>query len=172
SLVYNINTQIDIELVDFNMFDEYPYYLFIRSKEIIKYILLLDESTLCIGLIFAAVIGVMFSFTIIAIKLLTNLENEKRKYNMLYKIGASSFDMKISLLITNLFFSTIPIIVLIIFYFPITNIVINISSSLLSTENFSNSVTNISLITFLGIIFIYLLYFTSTHLLANRKILK
>ena len=167
---YNARAMAD----DFIEIGIYPYTNYsnnLRSFEFNRLRELSDRAVWFIGCIFIALVFILISMAILAVKLLIMIEEDKSRYKTLWRIGADKFMILKSLLVQMLFHYFIPFILPVILFGPICYIILKIIT-LSGAEMTALTVFSQVIGIFGVIVALYVLYFTVTYLIARRDIKK
>ncbi len=143
----------------------------VKSFEYKRILEVSDRAVWLIGCMFIALVFILISIAVLAVKLLIMLEEDKSRYKMLWQIGADKFMIFKSLFLQMLFYYFIPFLLPVILLGPICYIILKIIT-LQGAEMSMLTVFGQVLGVFGVILLFYVLYFIVTYLIARRDIQK
>ena len=124
-----------------------------------------------IGALYIAVIFIFLAMAILALKTLSGISDDRRRYDILFKLGAESRECSRSLFRQIFSFFALPFVLPMLLSIP-AGIV---CSHIMIVNGFGNEVLTVILMALFVAIVItaaYLIYFTATYLIAKRNVIR
>jgi predicted ABC-type transport system involved in lysophospholipase L1 biosynthesis, permease component len=124
-----------------------------------------------IGALYIAVIFIFLAMAILALKTLSGISDDRRRYDILFKLGAESRECSRSLFRQIFSFFALPFVLPMLLSIP-AGIV---CSHIMIVNGFGNEVLTVVLMALFVAIVItaaYLIYFTATYLIAKRNVIR
>lgn len=130
-----------------------------------------QNAIFIIGALFVATVFLFMAMAILALKTLSTLNDDKRKYSILFRLGASQKEMKRALFRQTFSFIIMPFAVPFLLSIPIAIIL----QGLMKLTEMSTLVDQVPIIASAtaGVMsLMYLLYYTATYFIAKRAVIK
>lgn len=124
-----------------------------------------------VGALYIAVVFVFMVMAILALKTLSSISEDKRRYEILYSLGANEHEQNKTLFRQTFSFFFIPFVIPMLLSFP-TSYFCNQIMTLNGFGSHNFYVYKIAGLIVLVLTLVYLLYFTATYLIAKRNIIK
>ena len=128
------------------------------------------SAILVIGAIYVAVVFVFLAMAVLALKTLAGISEDKRKYEILFRLGAGEHEQRRALFRQTLSFFSMPFIVPLLMSIPSAIICANIMKFAGFEDVVSSVYINSALIA-AAMVLIYVLYFAATYLISRRNII-
>ncbi len=128
------------------------------------------SAILVIGAIYVAVVFVFLAMAVLALKTLAGISEDRRKYEILFRLGAGEHEQRRTLFRQTLSFFSMPFIVPLLISIPSAIICANIMKFSGVEDIVSNVYINSAIIA-AAIMLIYVLYFAATYLISRRNII-
>lgn len=148
-------------------FDTCDYYI----REYERLMFNAQNAVYIVAALYVAVVFVFMCMAILALKTLSGIADDKRRYDILYKLGASKSGRKRTLFAQTFVFFFLPFVLPLLMSIPVGII----CAQVLTLAGFISAVgkTAASACAIAAVITaIYILYFSATYLLARRTVIK
>lgn len=106
----------------FNLNERYDYYISFDIKECERLYNIGAVGLFLLGDLYISAVFLLMTMAILSLKMLTMITEDREKYRTLWKLGATEGMLKKSLVLQLMFFCMVPLILPIIFNFPIASI--------------------------------------------------
>lgn len=130
-----------------------------------------SNAIFIVSALYIATVFVFMAMAILALKTLSGISDDKKHYNVLFRLGASKREQSSTLFKQIFFFFFLPFALPILLSIPTGFI----CRQILKLAGFTQSVLQIPILTSviaLIVTAVYILYFTATYLIAKRNIIK
>lgn len=175
SYVYDLaDTAFDVEAMGDELFYGSPpdakyWRLDFKIREYGRLILNANAAIFVLGALYAAVVFVCMAMAILALKTLSGLAEDRRRYTVLMRLGADRRTRCRALLHQTFSFFLLPFALPLLLSIPTAIICADIMT-LSGYANLAGQVPICALAVAAVMILLYLLYFTATYLLAKRAV--
>ena len=141
-----------------------------RVKEYEREPSLAFSAILIVGALYAGLVFILMAIAILALKALSNISDNEKKYRILHRIGVSKDQQTITLALQTLLFFAFPIVIPVILTIPITFI----SEKLIALLGFDDPLCLVllSILIVCTICIIYFIYYVVTFLITQKHMLK
>lgn len=128
------------------------------------------SAVLVIGAIYVAVVFVFLAMAILALKTLAGISEDRRRYGIIFRLGAGEKEQRNALFRQTLSFFSLPFVVPLLMSIPSAVICANIMNFAGFADIMSDVYINSALIA-AAMVLIYILYFAATYLISRRNII-
>lgn len=129
------------------------------------------NAILVIGALFVSAVFLFMVMAILALKTISTLSDDKRRYSILFRLGVSQQEQRKALFRQTFSFFVVPFAVPFFLSFPI----VIISRTIMETSGMDKLIPQITIIvamTAIVMTLVYFLYYTATYFIAKRTVIK